>query len=85
MREQRVLLRAVEAVHLVEEQDRAAALLAHAGAGPLRDLADVLHAGGDRRQRLERLLVAPATSRAMVVLPVPGGPDILHRLKSSLP
>ena len=55
VREQRVLLGAVEAVHLVEEEDRAAALLADAGARPLRDLAHVLHAGGDRRHRLERL------------------------------
>ena len=55
MREERVLLGAVEAVHLVEEQDRAPALLAHAGPGPLGDLAHVLDAGGDRRQRLERL------------------------------
>ena len=53
---QRVLLRAVEAVHLVEEEDGAAALLAHAGTGPLGHLAHVLHARGDRRQRLERLL-----------------------------
>ena len=56
VRQQRVLLRAVEAVHLVEEQDRAPAVLAHAGPGPLGDLADVLHARGDRRQGLERLL-----------------------------
>ena len=56
VRKQRVLLRAVEAMDLVEEQDRAAALLAHAGAGPLGDLPHVLHTRGDRRQRLERLL-----------------------------
>ena len=56
MREQRVLLRAVEPVHLVEEQDRAPALLADAGPGPFGDLAHVLHARGHRRQRLERLL-----------------------------
>ena len=55
VREQRVLLRAVEAVDLVEEEDRALALLAQAGAGALGDLAHVLHARGDGRQRLERL------------------------------
>ena len=55
MREQRVLLRAVEAVDLVEEQDRPLALLAEAAPGPLDDLAHVLHARGHRRQRLERL------------------------------
>ena len=44
VRQQRVLLGAVEAVHLVEEQDRALALLAEAGPGPLGDLAHVLHA-----------------------------------------
>ena len=44
VREQRVLLGAVEAVHLVEEQDRALAVLAEAGPGPLDDLAHVLHA-----------------------------------------
>ena len=54
-REQRVLLRAVEAVHLVEEEDRALALLAEPGPGPLGDLAHVLHARGHRRERLERL------------------------------
>ena len=55
-REQHVLLRAAEAVHLVEEEDRALAVLAQPAAGPLRDLADVLHARGHRREALERLL-----------------------------
>ena len=55
VREQRVLLGPVEAVHLVEEEDGAATLLAHAGAGALGDLAHVLDPGRDRRQRLERL------------------------------
>ena len=52
---QRVLLRAIEAVHLVEEEDGAPTLLTDAGPGTLRDLADILHPGGDRGERLERL------------------------------
>src|SRR3954464_13501538 len=59
MRQQCVLLGAVEAVDLVEEQDGAATLLTHAGAGALGDLAHVLHPGGDRRQRLEGLAGRP--------------------------
>ena len=55
VREQRVLLGAAEAVDLVEEEDGAPALLAQAGPGPVGDLAHVLHARGDRRQRFERL------------------------------
>src|SRR5581483_11544072 len=50
-----VLLGAVEAVDLVEEQDRALALLTEAGPGPLHDLPHLLHAGGDGRHRLEGL------------------------------
>ena len=50
-----VLLGLVEAVDLVEEQDRAGALLAQAGPGPGHDLTDVLHPGRHRRQGLERL------------------------------
>ena len=53
-RQQGVLLGLVEAVDLVEEQDRALSVLAEALAGPLDDLADVLDAGGHRRQLLER-------------------------------
>ena len=48
-REQRVLLRLVEAVHLVEEEDRALAALAEPVAGALEGVADVLHAGARRR------------------------------------
>ena len=57
-RQQGVLLRLVEAVDLVEEQDRALVVLAEALAGPLDHLADVLDAGGHGRQLLER----PSTS-----------------------
>ena len=47
-REQHVLLRAGEAVHLVEEEDRALAAFAEPGPGPLGDLAHVLHARAHR-------------------------------------
>ena len=45
VREQRVLLGAVEAVHLVEEEDRPPSLLAEPLTGALHDLAHVLHPG----------------------------------------
>ena len=54
-REQHVLLGAGEAVHLVEEEDRALAALAEPGPGPFGDLAHVLHARAHRAERLERL------------------------------
>ena len=53
--EQGVLLRLVEAVHLVEEQDRALAPLAEPVPGPLEGVAHVLHAGAHRAQLLEGL------------------------------
>ena len=53
--QQGVLLGAVEAVHLVEEQDGALAVLTGPGRGPLGDLPDVLHPGGHRGERFERL------------------------------
>ena len=43
VRQQRVLLGAAEAVHLVEEEDRAAPVLTHPGTRALRDFAHVLH------------------------------------------
>ena len=54
-RQQGVLLGLVEPVDLVEEQDRALAPLPQPLVGPGHHVAHVLHAGGDRRQRLERL------------------------------
>ncbi len=52
-RQERILLRLVEAVHLVHEQDGVAAVLLQRELG-LRDrLADILHAGQHRRQRHE--------------------------------
>ena len=53
--EEGVLLGAVEAVDLVQEQDRALAPLPQPGAGPLHHLPHLLHAGGDGRHGLERL------------------------------
>ena len=75
VRQKRVLLRLVEAVHLVEKQHRGGA--ARGGLTRLLDrLADFLDAGLHRRQcdeaaRCERC----AIRRASVVLPVPGGPQ----------
>ena len=53
--QQGVLLGLVEAVDLVEEEDRALAVLAEAVAGPLERVADVLHAGAHRAELLEGL------------------------------
>ena len=53
--EQRVLLRLVEAVHLVEEEDRALPALAEPVAGALEGVAHVLHAGAHRAELLEGL------------------------------
>ena len=53
-RQQRVLLCLVEAMDLVEEQDRARAARPEPLAGALKHLADVLHRRGDRRELLER-------------------------------
>ena len=55
VRKEGVLLGAVEAVDLVEEEDGALAVLPEPAAGPRRDVADVLDAGADRRERLEGL------------------------------
>ena len=55
VREQGVLLGPAETVHLVEEEDRAAAVLAEPGTGALGDLPDVLDPGADRREGLEGL------------------------------
>ncbi len=49
-RQQRVLLRLVEAMDLVEEQDGALVTLAEAVPRPLGDLPHVLDRGGDRRE-----------------------------------
>ena len=53
-REQRVLLGLVEAVDLVEEEDRPRAVRAEPVAGALEDAADVVDAGRDGRELLER-------------------------------
>ncbi len=57
-RQQTVLLRLVEAVDLVEEQDRAAAVLAQALTGPFDHLAHILDAGVDGAHLLEHPLRA---------------------------
>ena len=51
--QERVLLRLVETVDLVEEQDRASALGPECPAGIVELVSHVLHAGVDRRQRPE--------------------------------
>ena len=51
--QERVLLRLVEAVDLVEEEDRPLAVPAEAVAGPLHDPADVVDARRDSRELLE--------------------------------
>ena len=73
--EEAVLLRAVEAVDLVDEKQRAAALLAPR-LGAVEGFAQILDAGEDRRELLElELDVSSASRRATVVLPEPGGPQ----------
>ena len=54
-RQQRVLLRLVEAVHLVEEQDGALPPLTETIPGTTGDLTDILHRGRDRRELFEGL------------------------------
>ena len=72
--QQRVLLRLVEAVDLVEEEDRALAARVAPVLGPLEHLAHLGAAGVDRRGLLEGGARVTASRRASVVLPVPGGP-----------
>ena len=74
MREQRVLLGAVEAVHLVEEQDRAPAVLADPGRARSAISRTSFTPAVTADSGSNAFSVAPATRRAMVVLPVPGGP-----------
>jgi hypothetical protein len=49
VRQEGVLLRLVEAMHLVHEHDGRAAILVAREARPLHRVADLLHAGEDRR------------------------------------
>ena len=56
VRQERVLLGAVEPVHLVEKQDCPPPVLSEAGASSLDDLTHVLDPGVHRGERLERLL-----------------------------
>ena len=76
VREERVLLRAVEPMDLVEEEDRAAARArpfarAARSATSRTSLTPAVTADNGSNA----FSVAPATRRAMVVLPVPGGPQ----------
>ena len=84
MRQERVLLRLVEAVDLVDEEDRALAAAARArvsaSAIDLPQLLDAGEHGGERRRSARR--VASASSRASVVLPVPGGPQRIIECRS---
>jgi hypothetical protein len=73
-RQQRVLLGLVEAVDLVEEEDRAPAVRAEPLARPAEHRRHVGLADLHRRQLLELAPVAWAMIRASVVLPVPGAP-----------
>ena len=73
--QQRVLLGLVEAVDLVEEEDRAPPRRAEALAGAREHLAHVLPTLADTAESSSNSApVVFATMRASVVLPEPGGP-----------
>ena len=77
MRQEAVLLRLVEAVDLVDEQQRAPALPGGASCAA----SNTLRSSGTPEKIAEIWMkcrsVSAARSRAMVVLPTPGGP---HRI-----
>jgi hypothetical protein len=75
VRQERVLLRLVEAVDLVAEEDGAAPHGLAAAASPPRRSRDPGNAFGDGTEVHERASVRSAMMRASVVLPVPGGPQ----------
>ena len=75
VRENRVLLGFVEAVDLVEEEDRAAVVGAANLAGLLDGAAEIGDAGGDGGQGDEVAPGEAAMRRARVVFPTPGGPQ----------
>ena len=73
--EQGVLLRLVEAMDLVDEEDRPS-VAALAFPGLVDGRPNLAHAGEDRGERDElRSMLRSAIRRARVVLPVPGGPQ----------
>ena len=72
--QQHVLLRLVEAVDLVDEQQRLVAGGRQPIAGLVEHLAQFLHAAGHGAELPKRLRLAVASRWASVVLPVPGGP-----------
>ena len=73
-RQQRVLLALVEAVDLVEEEDRAGAVRAEPVAGALEHAADVVDAGRDGRELLERGAGGLGDDARERRLADPGGP-----------
>ena len=72
--EQRVLLGLGEAVDLVDEEHGLAPGVAEVAAGLLDHRPHLLDPGVSADSWAKRRLLALATSRASVVLPVPGGP-----------
>ena len=75
VRQEHVLLRAVEPVDLVEKEDRALAVRAAQPPGLLEDLAHLLHAGRDRRVRQEeRGRSAPRSAAPASSCRRPAGP-----------
>ena len=73
---QGVLLGLVEAVDLVEEQDRAAARAGRAAPGPRRSGRGRRATPAMTADRVAKWApISPASSRARLVLPVPGGPQ----------
>ena len=70
-----VLLRLVEAVDLVDEEDRAPAARARSASASAITCADLLHARQHGRERHEARAGHAGHERASVVLPVPGGPQ----------
>ena len=75
-----MLLRAIEAVDLVDEQERALALRA-AHAGGLEDLLQFRHARVDSRNLHENVIARRADQPRDRRLPLPGGPQKIIELK----
>ncbi len=74
-RQEGILLRAIEAMHLVDEQQRALARSRGARAPHRTPSSDRRRRRTPRKSARTRSSVASASSRATVVLPVPGGPQ----------
>jgi hypothetical protein len=76
-RQKGILLRLVEAMHFIDEQDRVPPRLRQRRLGPRDRVANILDARKHCGQRDELGVERIAISRASVVLPTPGGP---HRI-----